>query len=110
MPGSSAVRSPADLGIGQLFETVRDAVVVADASSGRIVLWNPAAETMFGYSVDEALGMPVEILIPAELRGRHRHGLARFHETGRGAMSTRARSSRCRPCARTVRGSRSSSR
>ena len=49
--------SPDDLGIGRLFEHVRDAVVVADAASGQIVLWNPAAERMFGYSVAEAAGL-----------------------------------------------------
>ena len=43
------VLSPGDVGIGRLFEHVRDAVVVADAASGQIVLWNPAAEKMFGY-------------------------------------------------------------
>ena len=35
--------SPGDLGIGRLFEDVRDAVIVADAATGQIVLWNPAA-------------------------------------------------------------------
>ena len=40
---------PQDLGIGNLFEAVRDAVVVADARTGRIVLWNPAASKIFGY-------------------------------------------------------------
>ncbi len=39
---------PQDLGIGRLFERVRDAVIVADAHSGRIVLWNPAATEIFG--------------------------------------------------------------
>ena len=41
---------PQDLGIGHLFERVRDAVIVADAQTGRIALWNPAAERIFGYS------------------------------------------------------------
>jgi PAS domain-containing protein len=41
---------PQDLGIGKLYEAVRDAVVVADAHTGRIVLWNPAASRIFGYS------------------------------------------------------------
>jgi PAS domain-containing protein len=41
---------PARFGIGRLFGSVRDAVLVGDAEDGSIVLWNPAAEAMFGHS------------------------------------------------------------
>ena len=83
-PESSIVR-PQDLGIGSLFESVRDAVIVAEASTGRIVLWNPAATEIFGYSPSEALdSLNVETLVPEHLRARHRAGLSRFHETGHG--------------------------
>jgi PAS domain S-box-containing protein len=75
---------PQDLGIEHLFERVRDAVVVADAHTGRIVLWNQAAAEIFGYSVPEALEMNVEELVPERLRERHRAGLARYRETGHG--------------------------
>ena len=75
---------PQDLGIGRLFEAVRDAVVVADTRTGQIVLWNPAACRIFGYSRTEALGLCVEALIPPDLRERHRAGLARYSETGTG--------------------------
>jgi PAS domain S-box-containing protein/diguanylate cyclase (GGDEF)-like protein len=71
------------LGIGQLFDRIRDAVVVAD-EAGRIVLWNPAASQIFGYSAEEAIGSSVEILVPAELRAQHRAGLAHWRETGAG--------------------------
>ena len=75
---------PQDLGIGRPFETVRDAVIVADARTGRIVLWNPAATETFGYPASEALQMNVEQLVPERLRDRHRAGLARYRERGRG--------------------------
>jgi diguanylate cyclase (GGDEF)-like protein/PAS domain S-box-containing protein len=81
---SDSILLPQDLGIGKLFEAVRDAVVVADAGTGRIVLWNPAASKIFGYSRTEALGLFVESLIPPGLRERHRAGLARYRETGSG--------------------------
>ena len=75
---------PQDLGIGSLFERVRDAVVVADANTQRIVLWNPAAERMFGYSSSEALRLRVEALVPDHLKAPHRAGIARYAKTGRG--------------------------
>jgi PAS domain S-box-containing protein len=80
------VVSPGDLGIGRLFEQVRDAVVVADAATGQVVLWNPAAEQMFGYSAAEAAGLAVELLVPAQLKARHRAGLAHYVATGHGAL------------------------
>jgi PAS domain S-box-containing protein len=76
--------SPADLGIGRLFDRVRDAVIVADAEAGRIMLWNPAAENVFGYTVREAIGMSIEALVPESLKIRHRAGLANFSATGHG--------------------------
>jgi two-component system nitrate/nitrite sensor histidine kinase NarX len=82
----SRVFSPGELGIGRLFEHVRDAVIVADATDGRIVLWNPAAETMFGYSSTEAAGLSVEALIPAHLKPQHRAGLEHYLATGRGTI------------------------
>jgi PAS domain S-box-containing protein len=75
---------PKDLGIGRLFESVRDAVIVAEASTGRIILWNPAASKVFGYSSSEALGLCVEALIPERLKAQHRAGIARYHETRHG--------------------------
>lgn len=83
--GSAELR-PHDVGFGLLFATVRDAVVVAEAGTGRIVLWNPAAEAVFGYTAAEARGMGVDALVPDSLRARHRAGLGRFAATGHGAI------------------------
>jgi PAS domain S-box-containing protein len=76
--------SPQDLGIGRLFDKVRDAVIVVEVSTGRIVLWNQAATQIFGYSLSEALGLSVEALVPERLLTRHRKGLSRYRETGYG--------------------------
>jgi PAS domain S-box-containing protein len=73
-----------NLGIGTLFERIRDAVIVADAESERIVLWNPAAERMFGYSSSEALELKVEALVPERLKAQHRAGTAHYAKTGHG--------------------------
>ena len=76
--------TPHDLGMGRLFESVRDAVIVADADTGGMVLWNPAAEEIFGYSAAEAIGMSVEELVPARLKALHRAGMAGYRDTGHG--------------------------
>src|SRR5919202_1560168 len=75
---------PRDLGLGELFERTRDAAIVADAKTQRIVLWNHAATNIFGYSTLEALGMRVEDLVPEPLKDQHRVGISRYAETGHG--------------------------
>ena len=76
---------PQELGIGELFGRIREAVIVADARTQRIVLWNPAATNIFGYSLSEALDLRVEALVPWHLKARHRMGIARYAQTGHGA-------------------------
>jgi PAS domain S-box-containing protein len=76
---------PEDLGFGELFERIRDGVIVADPATQRIVLWNSAATDIFGYSPSEALdGMRVEDLVPERFKAQHRAGMARYLQTGRG--------------------------
>src|SRR5215203_4497273 len=75
---------PEDLGFGKLFERIRDAVIVADAKTQRIVLWNAAAAKMFGYSASEALKLRVEELVPEPLKAAHRTGITRYAKTGHG--------------------------
>jgi PAS domain S-box-containing protein len=45
--------------------------VVAVSAAGEIVLVNGKTEEMFGYSRDELLGQPLEILVPESARERH---------------------------------------
>ena len=79
---------PIDLGFGKLFEAIRDGVIVADTKTQRIVLWNPAATGIFGYSPSEALnGMRVEDLVPERFKAQHRAGMARYHKTGKGTYT-----------------------
>ncbi len=47
------------------------AAVISAGPDGKVRSWNPAAEELFGYSAEEAIGMPVEALVSAEIRGRH---------------------------------------
>lgn len=61
----------------ELLELVADGIVSAD-QQGRIILFNKAAETLFGYSRAEVLGRPVEILLPRGARDAHREAVAAF--------------------------------
>src|SRR3712207_1688488 len=76
---------PEDLGFGKLFERIQDAVIVADAKTQLIILWNPAAARMFGYSAAEAMKLRVEALVPEPLKAAHRTGIARYARTGHGS-------------------------
>jgi len=75
---------PEELGIGELFGRIREAVIVADATTQRIVLWNPAATNIFGYSISEALELDIEKLVPKPLKAQHREGITRYAQTGHG--------------------------
>jgi PAS domain S-box-containing protein len=66
----------ADNGVGELLARMRDAIVVADAESGRIVAWNRAAERLFGYAAAEAIGQPLAMLAPEQPTAGGHHPLA----------------------------------
>lgn len=63
----------------QLTEATMDGIVVIDGE-GKVVLFNPAAERMFGYRADEMAGQSAQILIPDEFQEMHSQGMARFLE------------------------------
>ena len=65
----------------QLVAAVGDAIVASDAS-GAIILWNPAAERMFGFSESEALGQSLDIIIPQRQQQRHWDGYHKTMATG----------------------------
>ena len=55
-----------------------DAIVVID-ESGLVLGINPAAEALFGYRQDEALGRPIaELIVPEHLREAHARGFAAY--------------------------------
>jgi len=75
-----------DLDVGVLFDRLLDAVVIARLSTGRIELWNPAAEKLFGFSALEAIGQSIEILMPEPIADVHRLGYERYMRTGHGLI------------------------
>ena len=59
-----------------IVEQASDAIIFADRQ-GVIRLWNPAAEAVFGYAADEAIGQSLDLIIPERLRKAHWKA---FHE------------------------------
>jgi PAS domain S-box-containing protein len=57
------------------------AIVFADAD-GVIRIWNRGAVRIFGFEESEALGQPLDIIIPESLRSRHWQGYRATMRTG----------------------------
>src|SRR5207253_10289858 len=69
-----------------ILETALDAIVTMD-HAGQITEFNPAAEKMFGYDRAGVLGKEMaELLIPPDLREKHRQGLKHYLATGEGPV------------------------
>lgn len=72
--------------VQQILSTAHSAFVLM-SEVGDIMEWNPAAETTFGWSREEAMGRDVAgTIIPERLREAHWRGLERFLETGEGPV------------------------
>jgi PAS domain S-box-containing protein len=66
-----------------------DAVIYADAE-GVIRLWNDAAQKVFGFDRDEAVGASLDLIIPERLRDAHWRGYRAAVSTGRTRLGGRA--------------------
>lgn len=64
-----------------IIESAMDAIISVDAQQ-HVVLFNRAAEKLFGYSADEAMGKPLDRFLPEEFREVHRQHIDRFGSTG----------------------------
>lgn len=64
-----------------------DAIIYADAE-GMIGFWNKGAERIFGFSSAEAVGRPLDIIIPDGLRKRHWSGYRETVRTGTSRYGT----------------------
>jgi PAS domain S-box-containing protein len=64
-----------------ILQSAMDCIITID-EQGRVTAFNPAAEKTFGYGLDDVLGRELaDLIIPEELRERHRQGLRRFLST-----------------------------
>jgi PAS domain S-box-containing protein len=51
--------------------------IIAVGNDGKIILWNPAAERVFGFTAADAVGQSLDLIIPERFRERHWNG---FHQ------------------------------
>ncbi|HET6489603.1 MAG TPA: PAS domain S-box protein [Syntrophales bacterium] len=71
-----------------IIEQATDAVIFADRE-GYIRIWNKGAESVFGYTADEALGQSLDIIIPEELRRRHWESYSKAVAAGKTRLGSR---------------------
>ena len=63
-----------------LIETAVDGAILID-SRGRVLMFNPACEKLFGYSANEVIGKNVKILMPEPYRHEHDGYIANYLDT-----------------------------
>lgn len=64
-----------------IVDSAMDAIISID-DQHRIVLFNAAAEQMFGYQASDVIGGPLDRLLPSRLRDVHTSHIAQFANTG----------------------------
>ena len=84
--GLSLAYTPGDEGLDPavlqaIVGSAMDAIVTLDAEQ-HVVLFNPAAEAMFGCLAVEALGQPLTRFLPARFQAAHRRHVDVFGATG----------------------------
>ena len=81
---ATQARQPSVLSEAQLMSIVsssQEAIITIDESQ-RVVLFNPAAERMFGCPATSAMGGPLSRFIPARFHAAHAEHVKRFGATG----------------------------
>lgn len=64
-----------------VMESAIDAIISGDVE-GNIRSWNSAATVLFGFTEDEVIGQPIEIIIPERYRKSHKEGINRVSTGG----------------------------
>jgi PAS domain S-box-containing protein len=71
-----------EIDLQAMMSAIGDALVVCDAQ-GRVIVWNPAAERLFGHTEAEAMGQRMDMIIPERLRKRHWEGYDQSMASGK---------------------------
>ncbi len=68
-----------------LLNAAVDSIIIID-KEGTILLFNPTAESIFGYASAEVIGKNVKTLMPQPYRDQHDGFLRRFRDTGKASI------------------------
>ncbi|NML45239.1 PAS domain S-box protein [Ramlibacter sp. G-1-2-2] len=79
--GASISDDVAAARLAGLLDSAMDAIISTDDSQ-RIVLYNRAAEKLFGWPAAHVRGQPLDMLLPLRFRGMHDPQVRRFGATG----------------------------
>lgn len=69
------------LRLESIIESAMDAIITVDEDQA-VVLFNHAAEQMFGCTTQEAIGQSLDRFLPAHFRDAHRHHIHTFGQSG----------------------------
>ncbi|MGD8576548.1 MAG: PAS domain S-box protein [Thiohalophilus sp.] len=64
-----------------VMESAIDAIISGDMD-GNIRSWNSAATALFGFTEEEVIGQPIELIIPERYRESHKEGIHRVSTGG----------------------------
>ncbi|HEY8359496.1 MAG TPA: PAS domain-containing sensor histidine kinase [Ramlibacter sp.] len=78
---ATATDQNAAVRLAGLLDSAMDGIITVDASQS-IVLYNRAAERIFGWPASEVMGRSLDMLLPPRDRGSHAAHVARFGATG----------------------------
>src|SRR5262245_23051883 len=67
--------------LNSIVQSVMDALITVDEHQD-ILLFNPAAERMFGCAAADVLGTPLDQFIPRRYRDAHRRQVEEYGRTG----------------------------
>ena len=75
--------------LASVIDNAMDGIITVDENQ-RVVLFNAAAEKIFGCSASEVIGKPLDRFLPERFRASHRSDIQTFGATGKSARSMHA--------------------
>jgi PAS domain S-box-containing protein len=78
---SAALLEGSEAQLRGILESAMDGIITVDEAQ-RVVFYNDAAEAMFGWSREEAIGAPLAVFIPERFRTAHADHVRVFRDTG----------------------------